>query len=243
MKWFKHYARSWDDEKLASLVGEGGSSGLALYGGYWRVAEVVAAQMEGPVPACSVSYSLWRWAQKLSVRKSYARSILLRLQKEGLLVLELAMNADQIATVTMPNLLKYRDEYSRKSGGNPENVPSRTEGEGDKEILSTEAVIPPEESRRVTTDSVIKRGAVLEEIYHAYPRHVGKEAALKSIRKALGADSPKRRRMAHGSSQGLCRIAPRAGRAIYSSSGDMVQRGSLRRRRSEAQGKARMGSR
>ena len=24
MKWFKHYARSWDDEKLASLVGEGG---------------------------------------------------------------------------------------------------------------------------------------------------------------------------------------------------------------------------
>ena len=32
---------------------------------------------------------------------------------------------------------------------------------------------------------------MLEEIYHAYPRHVGKEAALKSIRKALVRIAPR----------------------------------------------------
>lgn len=126
---------SWDDERLASLVGDGGESGLALYGAYWRVAEIVALQMEGATPSCSVSYSIWRWAQKLSIRKSYARSILVRLQKESLLVVDFAVNSDETTTVKMPNLLKYRDEYSKKSRQTPDNVPPRTEGDKEGEQI------------------------------------------------------------------------------------------------------------
>ena len=133
MKWFKHMTASWDDEKLASVVGKGGDSGLALYGAYWRIAEIVAAQMEGPHPSCAVSYPVWRWSQLLFVRKSYLCSILLRLKKEALLVVEGDPNSDQSIIVKMPNLLKYRDEYSKKSGQNQDNVPSRTEGEAEAE--------------------------------------------------------------------------------------------------------------
>ena len=152
MKWLKHMTANWDDEKLANLVGEGGDSGLALYGAFWRMAEIVASQMDGPAPSCSVSYPVWRWVRLMSVRKSYLSSILTRLQKEGLLVLEGDPKADQTVTVKMPNLLKYRDEYSKKSRQAPDNVPPRTEGEGegDKEVeqkkISTSArSVPPEE--------------------------------------------------------------------------------------------------
>jgi hypothetical protein len=139
MKWFKHMAASADDEKLAALVGDGGEAGLALYGAYWRMAEIVALQMEGKSPSCSVTYPVWRWAQKLFTRKSHLCSILSRLKKEGLLVLEGDPKTDQSVTVRMPNLLKYRDEYSRKSGQAPESVAPEgdTEGEGDTEDINT----------------------------------------------------------------------------------------------------------
>lgn len=133
MKWFKHMTASWDDERLASLVGKGGDSGLALYGAYWRIAEIVAKQMDGAKPSCAVTYPVWRWTQLLFVRKSYLTSILVRLKKEGLLVVEGDPKTDQSVTVKMPNLLKYRDEYSKKSGVAPKSIPPRTEGDTDTE--------------------------------------------------------------------------------------------------------------
>lgn len=114
---------TWDDEKIAALVGKGGDAGLALYGAFWRIAEIIASQMEGPAPSCAVSYPIWKWTRLLFVRKSYLLSVLLRLQKEGLIDIEGDLNGDGSVIVKMPNLLKYRDEYSRKSGHAPANVP------------------------------------------------------------------------------------------------------------------------
>ena len=131
---------SSDDEKLAALVGEGGQSGLAAYGAYWRFLEIIASQMEGKDPSCSVSYPVWRWSQKLFVRKSYLCSVLSELKKQGLLVIEGDPNVDESITVKAPNLLKYRDEYSKKSGHSPKNVPPRTEGEGEGEGDKEETV-------------------------------------------------------------------------------------------------------
>jgi hypothetical protein len=129
MKWFKHMTATADDEKIAALIGAGGKDGLARLAAYWRLCEIVAAQMEVPAPSCSVSYPVSHWAQKLFVRKSYLCSILLRLKNVGLLDIEGDVNKDSVVTVRIPNLLKCLDEYTQKSGHTPENVGPRTEEE------------------------------------------------------------------------------------------------------------------
>jgi len=192
MKWFKHMTASSDDEKLAALVGEGGQSGLAAYGAYWRFLEIIASQMEGKSPSCSVSYPVWRWSQKLFVRKSYLCSVLSELKKRGLLVIEGDPNVDESIIVKAPNLLKYRDEYSKKSGQSPKNIPPRTEGELDtdkeleeestKDIPSSDGESSVNSPRKETKLEIAEQE---EEIYKAYPRHVGRGPALKAIRKAV----------------------------------------------------------
>lgn len=127
---------SWDDEKMAQLVDSGG---LALYGLYWRVQEIIAGRMEGKDPSCSVQYSVTRWSLLLSLRGSHVFSTLSRLAVTGLVTVE--RHGDDIA-VTNRNLLKYRDEYSRKSGHDPENVPPRTDTE---EEAKTEYIAPSPE--------------------------------------------------------------------------------------------------
>lgn len=151
IKWFKHMTASWDDERLARLVGSGGMEGLAMYGLYWRLLEIVAAQMDGKTPSCSVQYPVTRWSLLLSLRGSHVFSTLSRLAVTGVVTLE---RHDTDVRVTIPNLLKYRDEYARKSGHTPDNIPPRTEGEGEgegeqnkkekKNKLLTRSV-PPEE--------------------------------------------------------------------------------------------------
>lgn len=124
MKWIKHQANSWDDERIAALVGNGGKDGLAMYGAYWRVQEILAAQMDGPDPSCAVQYSVSRWSVLLSVRGSHVSHYLGQLAEKGLVTVEW-IGSD--VRVTNRKLLKYRDEYSRKSGHAPENVPPRRE--------------------------------------------------------------------------------------------------------------------
>ena len=168
---------SWDDEKLASLVGEGGDSGLALYGAFWRLAEIVAAQMDGKNPSCSLSYPVWRWAQRLSIRKSYLSSILLRLQKEGLVVLEGDPKCDQTVIVKMPNLLKYRDEYSKKSRQTPVQE-GDTEGDTEGEQIQIEK---EPESLPMPENLPAMKSAEVVEIWNASTR--GKLPQAKSTLK------------------------------------------------------------
>jgi hypothetical protein len=129
MKWLKHMTASWDDEKLAALVGEGGDLGLARYGLYWRINEIIARQMEGKTPSCSVRYPVTRWSLLLSLRGSLVFSKLSRLAVTGLVTVE-RDGSDII--VTNCNLLKYRDEYSKKSGHSPVQE-GDTEGDTDTE--------------------------------------------------------------------------------------------------------------
>ena len=130
MKWLKHMTATWDDERVARLVDKGGMEGLAMYGLYWRVQEIIAAQMEGKNPPCSIRYTVTRWSLLLSLRGSLVFSTLLRLGATGLVTVE--RDGDDIL-VTNRNLLKYRDEYSRKSGESTDNVPTRTDKDGEEE--------------------------------------------------------------------------------------------------------------
>lgn len=119
MKWIKHQTATRRDEKVARLISEGGEKGMALYGLYWMVQEIIAEQMEGPNPNCSVSYPISVWSHLLVTRGSLVVSTLSRLGATGLVTVE--RDGCDIR-VTNRKLLKYRDEYSRKSGHDPDKV-------------------------------------------------------------------------------------------------------------------------
>jgi hypothetical protein len=132
VRWFKHMTDSWEDEKISKLVEQGGKDGLALYGAYWRVLEIVARQMPpksaDPNPSCSVKYGVGKWSTLMSVRGSLVGHYLGHLAKNDLVTVD--RDGSDIR-VTIPNLLKYRDEYSRKSGHAPENVRPRSDTDTD----------------------------------------------------------------------------------------------------------------
>jgi hypothetical protein len=124
VKWRKQMTAMWDDEKVSRLVSGGGIDGLAAFGMYCRVLDIVAAQMDSGSSQCAVTYSVSRWSLLLSLRGSHVRHWFEKLALTHLVTAE--WTGSEIR-VTIPKLLKYRDEYSKKSGHFPENVPPRTE--------------------------------------------------------------------------------------------------------------------
>lgn len=173
MKWLKHMTASWDDERLADLIGSGGKDGLALYGAYWRVCEIVASQMEGKAPSCSVQYTVTRWSLLMSVRGSLLCHYLGQLGAKGLVTVDRTGNDIR---VTIPNLLKYRDEYARKSGQSPDSVPPRTDTDTEGEQIQIQKEPLRSKIRAIDPDVAI---------YTAYPKHIGKRKALKQIELAV----------------------------------------------------------
>lgn len=115
MRWVKHLTSSRQDEKLARLIA---AHGLAAYGLWWAVVEVVAERVERDSQP-TVTYPVSVWSHRLSLRGSHIRSAMAKLVVSGLVTTE--WNRSEL-TVTIPNLLKYRDEYSRKSGHAPDIV-------------------------------------------------------------------------------------------------------------------------
>jgi hypothetical protein len=150
MKWFKHIAASWDDEGLAKLIGKGGMEGLARYGLWWRVVEIVASQLGPKGTNPSVCYPVTRWSLLLSLRGSLVFSTLSTLVVTGGVTVE--RDGDNIR-VTIPNLLKYRDEYSKKSGHDPESVgaKNRTDGDGEEEEEEKTIALSDEKPRSEPT--------------------------------------------------------------------------------------------
>lgn len=149
MKWIKHLSATRRDERVARLIAK---HGLEAYGLYWSVQEIIADQMEGPNPSCRVSYPVSIWANLLSIRPQQAAMKLQWLADDGLM--ELSWSDNEIV-VTNAKLLKYRDEYSRKSGHTPEQVAPDTEVEQkkiqkEKEPSSNE--VRPEEFANLWND-------------------------------------------------------------------------------------------
>lgn len=155
MRWFKHMTDSSYDERLADLIAE---CGLEAYGFWWRLLEIVACQMNKNSEKCSATYTLSKWSQLFychhhKVTKYFGRlaglppgypiatpPLTIPFTPEllgggkGMVTLEYVEGKIR---VTIPNLLKYRDEYSKKSGVSPESVRSKkqnTDTEADTEI-------------------------------------------------------------------------------------------------------------
>lgn len=144
MRWFKHMTCSFNDEKLSAVVDELGMEG---YGFWWRILEVVAEKMDEN-GEYSVSFSPKKWGNFFGFSAKKFENFVRIFQKNTVFDVEFSENQ---VTVSIPNLLKYRDEWSRKkarnSGVAPEKLrPSRArlkDPDKDKEY-STPPVSPPE---------------------------------------------------------------------------------------------------
>lgn len=108
MRWFKHLSGSHDDEKMALLQAE---LGLEGYGFYWLTLEVIARQMNGGSDKTFVEYPLKIW------RNTYGFSVI-KLRKfvefcVKIEIFEAKFSQDKLR-IDCPNLLKYRDEWSKR---------------------------------------------------------------------------------------------------------------------------------
>ena len=109
MKWFKHMTASSDDEKLAELMSD---HGLEAYGFWWRLLEIVASRMEKDSDKCSAIYTLPHWSRLLYCHHNKVSKYMGKLGVMGIVTVR---SVEGKTEVIIPNLLKYRDEYSRKS--------------------------------------------------------------------------------------------------------------------------------
>lgn len=127
MRWFKHMAGTRRDERIAAFIDEHGFEG---YGFYWSLLEVIADSMLPGDIKCERGYSLTRWAQFLQTHPNKVRKYFDALAEHGLVKV---LSTESRIVVAAPNLAKYRDEYSRKSGQSPDAVRRVSHSETDSE--------------------------------------------------------------------------------------------------------------
>lgn len=133
MRWVKHLSMAHADEAMSSVLEE---LGPEAYGVYWLIVESIASVMEKEKMAPSLAYSEPKWAQvaHCSVRKF--RTIAQRLSKERLI---LCVSSDNRLKISVPNILKYKDEYSKKSGHAPDSKADTEEKADTQQKAETEA--------------------------------------------------------------------------------------------------------
>ena len=141
MRWFKHMTHSFDDEKLSRLVD---ACGLEGYGFWWRVVEIVASFVDEKGHT-SVTLPPKKWGSLLGISPKKFKSLAEFCRNFELLLIK---NSENEFTVSIPNILKFRDEWSRKKGKNsgatPEQLRSKeTDTDTEKEEDKTTPPTPP----------------------------------------------------------------------------------------------------
>ena len=127
MKWFKHMTNSSLDERLARFTDK---YGLEAYGFFWRVLEAIAENVD-ETNRKHIEYSTKTWCKLLGIRPQTFRKLIQESSVLGLF--QVSFNSD-LVTVESPNILKYRDEWTRKKSRTPEqNSEKDKEKETEKE--------------------------------------------------------------------------------------------------------------
>lgn len=123
------------DEKVAAYLDDCGPAHRHEgYGFFWMLLETVAVQIESGSNKCSATYTLPTWSRLLYCHHHTVGKYLGKLEVTGMVTVR--KDGGKIE-VTIPNLLKYRDEYSKKSGQDPESVRSKNR-DRDRERTDTE---------------------------------------------------------------------------------------------------------
>jgi hypothetical protein len=138
MRWTKHLTLAHADAALGLILEEFGAEG---YGVYWLMVEDIAAPMELQKNIPDAIHSEVKWAQICHCSVRVWRSIAYRMQEKGLIEIESIANRRQI---TIPNILKYKDEYLKKSEGRGEKRAEREQREsrGENREKTPQAAAP-----------------------------------------------------------------------------------------------------
>ncbi len=135
--------------------------GLEGYGFYWFMLETVASLLESEGKP-EVTYSVRKWSSILALPPQTFKKLMQNCCESGLVSCEFrkssgellhefeGRNNEVLLTVKIPNLLKYRDEYSSKKKSksgqtpkeNPDNVPLKEKDIElkEKELIEKEAI-------------------------------------------------------------------------------------------------------
>jgi hypothetical protein len=131
------------DKALSSLTEEFGSE---AYGIYWLIIEEIAGPMEPGKMIPAATHSLARWASICHSSPRRLSAIFERMSASGLVSLVSRETPgtyrshipQKIITISAPNILKYRDEYSKKSGQTPDRLRTSS-GSRDRGRADTDA--------------------------------------------------------------------------------------------------------
>ena len=160
MRWFKHLSAAHADDALAAILEEMGSAG---YGIYWLLLEHFAAVMEKDCEAVpELTHSEVKWAQICFCSVRGFRKFTQRATELRLISAQTTTELRQYSSRTLakrlqigiPKLLKYRDEYSQRSGASREKLPARSDTERDTDTEQNRTEHPPTPRKPAVEKSV-----------------------------------------------------------------------------------------
>ena len=160
MRWFKHLSAAHADDALAAILEEMGPTG---YGIYWLLLEHFAAVMEKDCTAVpELTHSEAKWANICCCSARTFRKFTQRAAELLLISCKTLAELRQYSGRTLanrlqigiPKLLKYRDEYSQRSGVSREKLPARSETERDTDTEQIRTEHPPTPRKRAAEKSV-----------------------------------------------------------------------------------------
>jgi len=153
MRWIKHLTLAHDDPAICSILEQFGTEG---YGIYWLILEHIAIGIEKDSDAIpSRTHSVVEWS-KICVCSARRLREFARIATElRLICAQTAPELRQFGSrrvadrlqIDVPNLLKYRDEYSKKSGHTPKQTSNSIQParEQQEHTAATEADSAPAE--------------------------------------------------------------------------------------------------
>jgi hypothetical protein len=168
VRWLKHLSTANEDPKISLLLDRLGPLG---YGVWWLILEKVAASLQPSDTEATLTHSTVRWAGSLSVSPLKFINVAKTLHELGLVLVR--FDGSRVS-VSIPNLLKYRDEHTTRSGVTREKLQprvdksrvdkSRVERAPEKPSTSEaptvresqEVFAPPEPSRKTAVEITTK---------------------------------------------------------------------------------------
>jgi hypothetical protein len=157
MRWFKHLTIANRDESLCQIIDEFGLEG---YGAYWFILERIAEKITPEMTEANqifLQLSEKNWRKFLGFSPKKFRKFLSFSEKCSLFFSKTDKKKPELITIYCPKLLKYRDEYTRKSRKTPDKHRTKSGVTPDKvapEYIETEYIEtdktppypPPEEN-------------------------------------------------------------------------------------------------
>lgn len=137
MRWVKHLTMAHADIALSSISEEFGAE---AYGVYWFIVEHIAAPLEAGKFTPIAVHSAAKWASICHCSARRFKSIALRMAEKSLIVVQ---SVDDRFQIEVPKILKYKDEYSKKSGQTPEQDREQKESRerAEKELKASAAAV------------------------------------------------------------------------------------------------------